>query len=238
MTLSVYFNCRWIVRDRKRLLDQIDEAEASKKDAQNNMEDFLVNISHELRTPVNVINGITNLILKNDKNEDIISIREAGLRLSRQIEDIQDYTEIKHGSLVSENERYMITSLVNDVLSNFQFQDSAQPLELIIDLDPQVPSEMMGDIRKLHKTLRHLIDNAIKFTRTGGIYIRITVNQREYGVNLILEVTDTGIGMSRRVVSNVTKGFYQANKKRKEAAKKEEPLQIEEKKKQIKQKKK
>ena len=214
VALSVYFNCRWIIKDRKKLEESIDQIELSQQESLDNMEDFLVNISHELRTPVNVINGITSLILKNEKTEDLISIREAGLRLSRQIEDIQDYTEIKHKSVVTESENYMITSLVNDVLSNFRFQDNCSDLDLIIDLDPTVPYEMKGDIRKLHKILRHLIDNAVKFTKNGGVYIRITVNERDYGVNLIVEVTDTGIGMSRKVISNLSHGLYQANKKR------------------------
>ena len=214
IVFSVHYVCRWIMLDRKRLIESIEGNENMMKASLADMDDFLVNISHELRTPVNVVNGISNLILKNEETEDVAAIRDAGLRLSRQIEDIQDYTEIKNGSVYIEKDKYMITSLVNDVLSNFRISDGKEKLEIIVDLDPKVPVSMKGDIKKLHKMLRHLIDNAVKFTSAGGIYIKISSTRREYGVNLTIEVTDTGKGMTREEVSNVSQGLYQANKER------------------------
>ncbi|MBE5842739.1 MAG: response regulator [Butyrivibrio sp.] len=214
IVFSCHYVSRWSILDRKRYEDHIAESDEIMKSSLIDMDDFLVNISHELRTPVNVVNGISSLILKNEDTEDIQAIKDAGLRLSRQIEDIQDYTEIKQGHVLVENEKYLITSLVNDVIANLHIQEETKNLEFIVDLDPKVPAAMKGDIRKLHKILRHLIDNAIKFTKAGGVYIRITANHRDYGVNLCLEVTDTGIGMSRQDVANASKRFYQANKKR------------------------
>lgn len=214
IVFSVYYICRSILVDRKKLVESIESSDKMMQASLKDMDDFLVNISHELRTPVNVVNGISNLILKNEKTEDVIAIRDAGLRLSRQIEDIQDYTEIKNNNVYLEKDRYMITSLVNDVLSYFSFGDGLENLEFIVDLDPKVPLSMKGDIKKLHKMLRHLIDNALKFTTVGGIYVRITSNRREYGVNLSIEVTDTGKGMSGEDVAYVSQGLYQANKER------------------------
>ncbi len=214
IVFSVHYVSKWSVNDRRQYQEHIKDIDELMKSSLTDMDDFLVNISHELRTPVNVVNGISTLIMKSENTDDIQAIRDAGLRLSRQIEDIQDYTEIKQGNVVLENEKYMITSLVNDVISNFQIQEASKQLEFVVDLDPKVPSAMKGDIRKLHKIMRHLLDNAIKFTRKGGVYIRITANPRDYGVNLCVEVTDTGIGMGRQDIANASKGFYQANKKR------------------------
>ena len=73
---------------------------------------------------------------------------------------------------------------------------------------------MVGDVKKLHKILRHLTDNAVKFTSQGGVYIGITAERRDYGANLVIDVTDTGIGMSRKVLESASNGLYQANKKR------------------------
>ena len=79
------------------------------------MEDFLSNISHELRTPVNVVNGMSDLLIKRNAGDEAYSIKDAGIRLAYQIEDIQDYTECKRKKFLLEEEDYMSTSLINDV---------------------------------------------------------------------------------------------------------------------------
>lgn len=214
VVICIYFECSKSIKNRIETTQwqkfHDEEMQAVGKD----MEDFLVNISHELRTPVNVVNGMSALILKNEETDDVMAIRDAGIRLSHQIEDIQDYTEIKRDAVQLEEEKYMITSLINDVISSFRVQNKRDDLEFVVDLDPAVPSVMKGDVKKLHKIIRNLIDNAIKFTKRGGVYVNISANPRDYGVNLVVQVTDTGIGMSRKDVASVAKGFYQANKKR------------------------
>ncbi len=178
------------------------------------MEDFLVNISHELRTPVNVINGMSTLILKKETREDVLSIRDAGLRLSHQIEDIQDYSEIQRGDALLEIDKYSITSLLNDLTSNFNNMSQRRNLEVVIDLDPDVPTILRGDVKKIKKIITHLIDNGFKFTREGGVNLRVSSIKRDYGVNLVIEVSDTGIGMTENDKEKVSLGNYQANKKR------------------------
>ena len=214
IVICTYLVCITLIKSRSELKKKLDESEETSRVIQEDMEDFLTNISHELRTPVNVVNGMSTIILNDFGSEEIKSIHNAGIRLSHQIEDIQDYTELKRGGVILEEEKYMILSLVNDMLASFPIQDKNNRLEFIIDLDPAVPTMLKGDIRKLHKIIRHLMDNAIKFTRKGGLYVRVHSAPREYGINLLIEVTDTGVGMSRKDISNVSKGFYQANKKR------------------------
>ncbi len=184
------------------------------KESDHDMEDFLSNISHELRTPVNVISGMTTLLQKDIDRNELVSIQEAGIRLAHQIEDIQDYTEIKRGELVLEEENYMCISLINDVVSNYRSEYKDSELELIIDLAPSTPTMMRGDIKKLHKLFRHVLGNAIKFTRRGGVLVKIFSVMQEYGCNLTIEITDTGIGMTRAQMSRLSNGMYQANKKR------------------------
>ena len=87
-------------------------------------------------------------------------------------------------------------------------------LELVVDLDPSGPCHDEGDIKKLHKIFRHLLENAVKFTRKGGIYVRMYAETTDYGVNLCIEMTDTGIGMEGDAIRAITEGMYQANKKR------------------------
>ncbi|MCR5545850.1 MAG: response regulator [Lachnospiraceae bacterium] len=212
--LMAFFVCKKLIREKQNMEVVIDENERRMEAIDKDTEDFLTNISHELRTPVNVVNGISSLILKKEQRDDVLSIKEAGLRLFRQIEDIQDYTEIIRNQILLEEDSYIITSLMNDVMKNLKLQETKSNVEIVVDLDPNVPMMMKGDIKKLQKILRHLVDNAIKFTDMGGVYIRVFAIQRAYGVNLNIEVSDTGKGMTRKDIALASKGMYQANKER------------------------
>ena len=211
--------CLYIVM--KAIVDKIldsdstvEKLEKTIESNDNDMEDFLVNLSHELRTPINVINGLSDLILKREKREDIKTIKNAGVRISHQIEDIQDYSEIQRQNVIIENERYMITSLLNDILMNYSLMRSQSDLDFVVDLDPEVPAVMKGDMKKIHKIISHLLDNAFKFTRKGGACLRITAYKKDYGVNLIIEVSDTGVGMTQMDINRITRGMYKADRKR------------------------
>jgi len=212
--VCAYLLCRIWVGERLRTAEAIAQRDRAIEDCDKDMEDFLSNISHELRTPINVVGGMSALLLKKGAGEEAESIREAGIRLAYQVEDIQDFTEVKRGQIVVEEENYMATSLIHDVVAGFRRYESAERLELVVDLDSRVPTMMRGDVRKLRKIFRHLVDNAVKFTRSGGIYIRMYAIPRGYGVNLCFELTDTGCGMTRKDVAAAAKGLYQANKKR------------------------
>ncbi len=214
VVFSVYIICCLIINQRNTLEREIEKENKDLSAAEEDTDDFLSNISHELRTPVNVVNGMSELILKKGESEDVTAINEAGKRLSNQIENIQDYTEIKKGQVIIEEDRYMIVSLLNDIISSLKLRERGEELEFVIDLDPNVPSMMVGDVKKLYKIMRHLIDNAVKFTPSGGVYIGITAERRDYGANLVIDITDTGIGMSRKVLESASNGLYQADKKR------------------------
>ena len=213
--ICIYKALEDAVKSRLKLDQKLELREKEKETEQSDMEDFLVNISHELRTPVNVINGMTTLILKKEDREDVTSIRDAGFRLSHQIEDIQDYSEIQRGDVSLEEDKYMIPSILNDIAATFGILGrSKRYVEFVIDLDPELPMVLRGDSAKINKIMTHLLDNAFKFTRKGGVYLRITGIRRDYGINLIIDVTDTGTGMTRTDIEKISKGRYQANQKR------------------------
>ncbi|MCR5302669.1 MAG: response regulator [Lachnospiraceae bacterium] len=213
--LAMYVFGRIIVNRRNAEKEQLRQWVMTVHQNDHDMEDFLSNISHELRTPVNVISGMTALMQKESgSSRELTNIQEAGIRLAYQIEDIQDYTELKRGELILEEENYMCISLINDVVENYKAMRGDRDLELVVDLAPATPSMLKGDIQKLHKIFRHLIENAVKFTKRGGVYVKVFPVSRQYGINLTIEITDTGMGMTRADMSRVSKGMYQANKKR------------------------
>ena len=210
----IYFNCTKSINDRAEKERSDAEKDARMEAVDADMEDFLSNISHELRTPVNVVNGMSEMLIKKDAGEEAFSIKNAGIRLAYQIEDIQDYTECKRNKVILEEDDYISTSLISDVVTAFRFIDNDKKLELIIDMNPKVPYKMRGDVKKIHKIFRHLLENAMKFTRKGGIYVKMYTESTDYGANLCIEMTDTGIGMDTRSIAMASEGMYQANKKR------------------------
>ena len=212
--LSIYRALHEILRNMNRIENDIESIQNTEESAKKGMEDFLANISHELRTPVNVISGMSTLILKKESRDDVVAIRDAGIRLSHQIEDIQDYSEIERGDSVLEEEKYMITSILGDIAGDYETMYQARGLEFTIDLDPSVPTILMGDSKKIKKIITHLIDNGFKFTKTGGVLLRVFCIRHGYGINLVIEVLDTGIGMTEAVRNKVATGSYQADKKR------------------------
>ncbi|MCR4641740.1 MAG: response regulator [Lachnospiraceae bacterium] len=214
VVLSTYILCRISVSDSRLKQEEMDFYRESVDKEHTDVGDFMANVSHELRTPVNVINGMTALVLKDVEREELTSIREACIRLTHQLDDIQDYTEVRRKELILTESDYMCDSLVNDAVTYYRSVEKKHKLGMFVDLSPATPAVLRGDIEKLHKILRLLLDNALKFTKKGGIYLKVLSEPRDYGVNLIIEVADTGIGMTRGQIARLSTGMYQANKKR------------------------
>ncbi|MBQ7507362.1 MAG: response regulator [Lachnospiraceae bacterium] len=201
--------------DERRLHDRIIE---ELSDVNRRTEDFLTNVSHELRTPINAVTGITSVMLGSEddpeKQQDLLSIQKAGDRLMGQIGDILDYSEIDTDRLILSEEEYQVSSIINDLVTELRVMEQTSMLDMIFDLDARVPQKLIGDGRRIKKILRHLLDNSMKFTREGGIYVRVESYAKDYGVNLIIKVRDTGIGISGEEMARIIHGFYQSDSSR------------------------
>ena len=178
VVLAIY----WINRrnaQRKWYERVFSELESAEK--QNAV--FLSNVSHELRTPINMVIGISEVALGKklspDIRSDITSIKMAGKRLSSQINNMLDYTEIVEGTLTPAKKEYMITSVLNDVITMTALQSGRQHLELVFDIDPKTPAVLIGDVEKISHVLKILVENSIKFTEEGGINVRINYRREE-----------------------------------------------------------
>ena len=176
---------------------------------------FLSNVSHELRTPINMVIGISEVALGRDLppeiRTDMASIKLAGKRLSTQINNMLDYTEIVEGTLTPAKKEYMITSVLNDVITMTALQSNRQHLELVFDIDPKVPAQLIGDAEKISHVFKILLENSIKFTEEGGVNVRIGYRWESYGINLIVDICDTGIGMTDSQLAQMYDVFYQAD---------------------------
>ena len=194
----------------KRYLEKIGELTEENERANN----FLANVSHEIRTPISAVLGFS-YVLENEDLPDsalgkIQSISEAGHRASEQINDILDYTEIDMKKVALNRERYMPASLVNDLLQQLDQSDN-YGLDLVVDIDPATPAVLIGDETKIRRVMWHLVRNGYKYSKEGGVCLRIYPVKRDYGINLIIEVRDTGVGMSEDELDRVYDKFYQAD---------------------------
>ncbi|MCH5268908.1 MAG: response regulator [Lachnospiraceae bacterium] len=202
---------RWRRKDRSKTEETISDL----KEINRRAEDFLANMSHELRTPINAVTGITAVMLKNEedaeKKKDIQSIQMAGNRLFNQIEDILDYTEVDGGSVIVTEENYTISSLIQDIIIGNRLTSEEIGIELMFDVEARIPAVLLGDGRKIKKIMQHLIDNAIKFTKKGGVYVRVYALRKPYGINLCIQVSDTGIGIAENELGKIKEKFFQSN---------------------------
>ncbi|MCR5093164.1 MAG: response regulator, partial [Lachnospiraceae bacterium] len=214
MILMIGWLARVIIDKWRSVLGESMEEIDFLKDATDRLDDFLANVSHEIRTPVNAVVGLSGVSLEKNRDpeltEDLHAIQEAGWRVGEQISDILDYSEIDRRILVRNEDDYMLDSVLNDLVA--QLRPYKRPgIELVIDVDPSIPSVMNGDVGKLKRILWHLIMNGLKYTVQGGIYVRIDSVEEAYGINLRIEVTDTGIGMSGAELERISERFYQAD---------------------------
>ncbi len=198
-------------RNKVRLLDTIDEL----KLAERSKDDFLANMSHELRTPINTICGMSEIAISEAKSETtrehLTDIKNAGRSLMTVVNDILDYSEISSGRFTLDEDKYNISSTINDVLNLSLARIGDKKLELILNCDPMLPSSLRGDEPKLKRIMLNLIDNAIKYTQEGYVIIDISGRNEDYGINLCVRIRDTGIGMRPESLNRIFSDFTQLN---------------------------
>ncbi len=196
---------------QKEILEELEETRRSK-------DDFMANVSHEIRTPINTICGTSEIVLREaltDKvREDVYNIQTAGRSLQSIVSDILDFTEMQSGKTTLVEESYNITSTINDVINMTLALKNEKQIDLIVDCDADLPSGLVGDEQKIRRIIMNLVNNALKFTSEGCVSIIISFWKTDYGINLIVRVRDTGIGMKKESMEKLFTNFNQVDAKR------------------------
>lgn len=208
--MVIYLVYRYKV-SQDSMLEMIDALRKSEREK----DDFLANVSHEIRTPINTICGISEIMLNNEvppeMMEDMLNIQSAGRNLMSVVGDILDYSELQEGDFEIIEENYYITSTIYDVINMSMAKKSEKQLELIVDCDGSLPSVLCGDEQKIRRIIMNIVNNAIDYTNEGCVTIRFGYRREEYGINLIISVKDTGIGMSKASVEKLFQKFTQVD---------------------------
>ena len=191
--------------------DQADRANAAKSE-------FLANMSHEIRTPMNGIIGMTELLshtpLRDDQRSFLEMIEQSAQSLLRIINDILDFSKIEAGKLDLETRPFDLHRCVSHAAKSLAARAAQKRVELILKMDADVPSRLLGDPDRLRQILVNLVGNAIKFTSQGEITIRVAVahgppTQTDY--TLHFSVRDTGIGIPANKQAAIFEAFSQAD---------------------------
>ena len=162
---------------------------------------FLANMSHEIRTPINAILGMNEMILRENRNEQIEeyakNIYSAGNSLLYLVNDVLDISKIESGKLEIMENIYELSSFIHDCYAMVAEKAEKKGLELTVSCNPQLPSKLKGDESRLRQVVTNLLSNAAKYTEKGGITLSFDSREQDGKMMLVINVKDTGIGITK-----------------------------------------
>jgi len=210
----------WDVTERKKYEDELMKARDMAEAGTRVKSDFLASISHELRTPMNGIIGLCDILMQSglskfqqENLEDIMSNAHSLLVI---ISDILDFSRIESGKIKIEASDFSFRLLIHELETLIQFKTTDKGIDFRIFADDRIPQVLHGDATRLKQVLSNLLNNAYKFTDTGYIHLHINLlSEDEEQVVLYFRVEDTGIGIPHTSRHLLFQAFSQVNTKAK-----------------------
>ena len=209
---STNFNLQNTLKQARDLAKKAESANIAKSQ-------FLANMSHEIRTPMNGIIAATDLALAEGLKPEIENYiriaHDSGQSLLKIINDILDFSKIESGYLEIENLPFALKETIDSIIEMLFAEFKEKGIDLSLKIDPNLPEILVGDSMRLRQGITNLVNNALKFTNTGGL-ITIGVNQKKVGIHhgkimLDFYIKDTGVGIKSKHLDNLFNPFTQAD---------------------------
>lgn len=199
--------------------EELTQSVMEARQAEHYKSDFLANMSHEIRTPMNAIVGMCELILRENGlsesvRENCFNIQTSGRSLLSIINDILDFSKIESGKLELIPDEFNIASTLNTVINMSEARKGNKKIDIIVKADPNIPRGIIGDEVRIRQVIVNLMTNAIKYTEKGFVTLSVSRSKQDYGINLLVSVADTGIGISEENIEKLFTSFRQVDTKK------------------------
>jgi len=186
--------------------------------ASNAKSDFLASMSHEMRTPLNAIIGLTRLSLENSEIDEETSsnlekVYNSGEMLLSIVNDILDISKIEAGRMALIEVEYDVPSLINDTVTQNVLRIADRPIKLKLNIKADLHSRLIGDELRVKQILNNLLSNAIKYTNEGTVELSVHCEQDEDKIWVIIEVSDTGVGIRSEDIDSLFDDYAQLDVK-------------------------
>lgn len=201
--------------ERKGVLSKLAESQRAREVAEESArmkESFIASISHEMRTPMNAIYGMSNLLAQTHLNEEqrsyIDSVKQSSEILLGVINDILEVSTLQNGKMEFESKDFDLVELMNNLVNVMQYKKNEKPLDFILSIDPSVPRFIKGDKLRLNQILFNIVGNAVKFTDNGSVKINVSAfDITPQNLKLRFTIEDSGIGIPEDKVDTIFETF-------------------------------
>lgn len=209
----------WVIDDisnERAAAQQLAEARDIAEQAARLKSEFLAHMSHELRSPINAVLGFTEILLGSEmtahQTDYLQKVQASGRHLLMIINDILDLSKVEAGKLRIEQTEFALSTVVKNAVDTIAAGAATKDLEVLVEVDADVPPRLMGDPLRLTQILMNYLSNALKFTETGEIRLHVALDTAETATaaRVRFSVTDTGIGMSAEQIARMFQSFSQA----------------------------
>ncbi len=204
-----------------KLIEQLS-IEKERADKANSVKsDFIANVSHEIRTPINAVLGMDEMILRETNEENIrqyaYDIKTAASTLHGIINEILDLSKMESGKMEILPVNYNMRSLLNDTINMMQLKADDKNLTFVVEADPDIPAGYVGDEVRIKQILTNILSNSMKYTNKGTVKLSLTGTRNDNNTaDLHFEISDTGIGMKEEDLEKIAQAYarFDADKNR------------------------